>query len=372
MDYWAKDRMIRDLEDALWELKQSHSSYAMESMELSYAGNDGIRGLIDGGVSQIDDLISKIQEEERDCSEYLQRHCPYFYLATSNYRGVDWLTEEHTEEIKKAKERMKQAVNGIDEYVKTRTPELINSFFPALERRNNQFYTYGAGRPWGGDLRQRMAVAIDLKAEVNSLWELGLNSVANSQHVYLGEHFIDLIKKDNEMARVRRKIKEEVISDIKARIDRDSHTKIQHEKGRIYSWEDCVFGGARSQGDMFEQLKFTLRHPIDSLTEYADTWNVAMQELTWSLRHATVHYDGIYHVVYNMAGFAFVWEMNFSIEDTLDLRPHSKDKINFEGPYNIVTSILGTVYHDLLGNTDDLKVHGHWSEIGTDDEIHEW
>ena len=73
-----------------------------------------------------------------------------------------------------------------------------------------------------------------------------------------------------------------------------------------------------------------------------------------------------------MAGFAFVWEMNFSIEDTLDLRPHSKDKINFKDPYNIVTSILGTVYHDLLGNTDDLKVHAHWSEIGTDDEIHEW
>jgi len=119
-------------------------------------------------------------------------------------------------------------------------------------------------------------------------------------------------------------------------------------------------------------LKFTLRHPIDSLTKYADTWNVAMKELTWAIRHAPVFFNGIYHVVYNMAGFAYAWEMQFSIEDTLDLRPHSGGKLNFDNPYNMVTSILGTVYHDLLGNTDKLKVRAYWNEMGTDDTIHEW
>ena len=64
--------------------------------------------------------------------------------------------------------------------------------------------------------------------------------------------------------------------------------------------------------------------------------------------------------------------MQFSIDDKLDLRPHSRDKLNFKGAYNIVTSILGTVYHDLLGNTDKMRVRAFWNEMGTDDAIHEW
>ena len=56
----------------------------------------------------------------------------------------------------------------------------------------------------------------------------------------------------------------------------------------------------------------------------------------------------------------------------LDLRPHSRGKLNFDNAYNIVTSILGTAYHDLLGNTDKLKVRAYWNEMGADDTIHEW
>ena len=123
---------------------------------------------------------------------------------------------------------------------------------------------------------------------------------------------------------------------------------------------------------MLQQLKFTLRHPVDSLTKYADTWNVAMKELTWAIRHGTVFFNGIYHVVYNTAGFACIWEMQFSIEDTLDLRPQSGGKLNFHDPYEMVSSILGPAYHDLLGNTDKLKVRAYWNEMGTDDAIHEW
>ena len=38
----------------------------------------------------------------------------------------------------------------------------------------------------------------------------------------------------------------------------------------------------------------------------------------------------------------------------------------------LTKSILGTVYHDLFGNTDKLEVRAYWSEMGTDDMIHEW
>lgn len=66
-----------------------------------------------------------------------------------------------------------------------------------------------------------------------------------------------------------------------------------------------------------------------------------------------------YHAVYNVIGFAYLWEIQFNIEDTFDLRPRNGSKLNFSGAYDIVTSILGTVYHDLFGNTDNLKVRAH-------------
>ena len=373
MDYETTRRLKTDLNDALRDLKQRHSSFSTARMELDYAGDSSISGLIDRNIAQIDELISKIQEEERSCSDYLQHYCPNFYSATSHSRIAEWLIEEDPEETQKAKDRIAQAVRGIDEYARSRSWELANSFFDGLKRRYYDINAYGLGRPWGTAIRQRLAVAAGLKNEVDSLWTLGLNSVAHSHHVYLGEHFIDLIKKDREMEKVRKKVAEEVVSDIRSRIYRAPHLTVQRGEGTISSSKDnCVFGGERHKDNMLKQLSFTLRHPIDSLTKYADTWNVGMQELTWAIRHGTVFYKGIYHVVYNLAGFAYLWEMQFSIDDKLDLRPHSRDKLNFKGAYNIVTSILGTVYHDLLGNTDKMRVRAFWNEMGTDDAIHEW
>lgn len=372
LDYETTRQLKTDLNDALRNLKQGHSSFSTARMELDYMGNSSISGLIGRSSAQIDELISKIQEEERSCSDYLQRHCSDFYSETSHYRVAEWLAEENSEEAKTAKDRIAQAEWSIDEYARSKSRELANSFFDGLKRRYHDINTYGFGRPWGTTIRQRMAVAAGLKNEVNSLWELGLNSVANSQRVYLGEHFIDLIRKDPEMEKVRKKVAEEVVSDIKSRIYRAPYLTIQRDDGSISSSKSCIFGGERNKDDMLQQLKFTLRHPVDSLTKYADTWNAAMEELTWAIRHATVFFNGIYHVVYNMAGFAYIWEMQFSIEDTLDLRPHSGGKLNFDDAYNMVTSILGTAYHDLLGNTDKLKVRAYWNEMGTDDAIHEW
>ena len=39
--------------------------------------------------------------------------------------------------------------------------------------------------------------------------------------------------------------------------------------------------------------------------------------------------------------------------------------------YRYGITILGTAYHDPLGNTDKWKVRAYWSEMGTDDAIHE-
>ena len=119
--------------------------------------------------------------------------------------------------------------------------------------------TYGVGRPWGTEIRQRLATAFGLKKEVNSLWELGLNSLANSQHVYLGEHFIGLIKQDPAMEKIREHITRKVTSDIRSRAYHVPYLTIQSFEGRISGMKPEEFGGKRSSDDMIQQLKFTLR-----------------------------------------------------------------------------------------------------------------
>ncbi len=71
--------------------------------------------------------------------------------------------------------------------------------------------------------------------------------------------------------------------------------------------------------------------------------------------------------------------MEFAINDVLDLRPRSGKKIDFGGKtigekaYNTATSILGTAYHDIAGNTDKLKVHARWKDHGDgENKIHPW
>lgn len=174
MDYETTRQLKTDLNDALRNLKQGHSSFSTARMELDYMGNSSISGLIGRSSAQIDELISKIQEEERSCSDYLQRYCPDFYSETSHYRVAEWLAEENSEEAKKAKDRIAQAEWAIDEYARSKSRELANSFFDGLKRRYHDINTYGVGRPWGTTIRQRMAVAAGLKNEVDSLWELGV------------------------------------------------------------------------------------------------------------------------------------------------------------------------------------------------------
>ncbi|MBQ7695498.1 MAG: hypothetical protein IJT50_10285 [Lentisphaeria bacterium] len=312
----------------------------------------------------LDDLIAKINAEERACDTYLALYCPKFYKETSSTRVTTWLNDAQKDEEKRAKGGIETAINNIDTYVLSRSQALANSFFDGLKRRIDDFSTYGLGRPWGTEFRRRLATAFKLRKEVDNLWELGLNSIANSQRVTLGKHFVDLIINDPAMEDVRKKVNTEVIADIKSQARRIPLLEAEKFDGRIRGEIGKAFGGERNGDSMLQQLQFTLRHPIDSFSKYSDTWNVGINELTWALRHGTVRYEGIYHALYNASGFVYLWEMEFSIEDILDLRPRSGGKLNFDNPYNVITSILGSVYHDLLGNTDSLKVRAHWNEMG--------
>ena len=352
-----------NLRKAFQQLKSRHIACTNGKLELDYAGNNSIRKRLEDTQNQLNDLQKKIEEEEVSCDQYLQQYCPHFYQETFNSHVSQWITDRNSVEEKNAKERIAKALRNIDEYAKNRSQELANSFADALKCRFDDISSYGIGRPWGTEIRQRLAAVAGLKTEVNNLWELGLNSVANSKHVYLGPHFINLIKKDDAMMEIRQMIDTKVIADIKKHTPRTPSLSVQVITGKIADSESKEFGGKRSSDDMFKQLKFTLIHPLGSFRKYADTWNAAMNELTWTIRHATVRYAGIYHAVYNITGFIFLWEMLFSIEDKYDLRPRSGRKIDFKGAYNIATTILGTAYHDICGNTDKMKIRAYWKEI---------
>ena len=86
--------------------------------------------------------------------------------------------------------------------------------------------------------------------------------------------------------------------------------------------------------------------------QYRATWEMAMNELTWTVRSTIVHYK---YEVDNSGQIT----IDYSFTDILDLRP------NWSGrsiEYNAICSVLGFLYHDVLGNSDELKVRAYWTK----------
>ena len=102
------------------------------------------------------------------------------------------------------------------------------------------------------------------------------------------------------------------------------------------------FGGQRAEGEMGEQL-FDLFNP-----ENRQTWEVASNELTWLLRHASVS------TTYTVSETGQI-QMNHTLNDTLDLRPSENRSLE----YNIACIILGEVYHDWFQGTE-LDLSAEW------------
>lgn len=349
-------------------------------------------------------LLSYIDTEERECDKYLHKYCPAFLAVLENSPTRQWSDKEKSEQVRTALQRIKKAVDNIDSYAMRRGKELGKSLLSGIKNDVESAYNFskrfvaepwkmpdflsgrvaehfsscGIGRPWGTEIRRRIAVALDIQRDVDNLWTLGLNSITNARTVYLGSKFIDKIREDSGMGKVIAKLESDIANDIYKKCSRIPYLEPQKIENRLKSAKITGLGGEKHGDDMLEQLGFTLTHPVGSLTKYSKTWNVALNELTWSLRNCTIRSNCHYHAVYNVAGFGFIWETEFYLEDTLDLRPRSGRKIDFFyekklNAYNIVTSLMGSVYHDLLGNTDKLKVRAKWTDCKVDrGEIHYW
>lgn len=362
-----------NLEKAFNDIKWQHSpSFGFDRAELSFQGISSLSGEIDKYKREINELKKYIESKDKDTNEYLHHYCPAFYKSMENSITKSW--EKDSEQIKNAENRIKQAIVDIDSYADSKNSNIAKDF----KSENN---SSSLSRPWGTAIRQKLANAVGLEKKVDSLWTLGLNSLANADHVNLGDHFTDLLQKDHAIKIIVAEIEEKITSDIKRNSYKAPFLTAQTLSKSNFSGRtrSVGWGGERHPDGMFKQLKTTILNPFKSFSEYSATWEVGLNELTWSIRNTSVQYCGVYHAVYNAYGFAFIWEFEFAIEDTLDLRPRSGKNIDFGGKtsgekaYNTVTSILGTAYHDIIGNTDKLKVRASWKHHGNGENItHSW
>jgi len=170
---------------------------------------------------------------------------------------------------------------------------------------------------------------------VGNLYELGMNSMLRRNMVWLTGGLLEQVKNDPAMQRHQARI----IAIIKA----DPRFK---KLSFVYSntGESLEFGGQRASGE--DWLGLSSQNPL----LHSETWDVASNPLTWTLRHANVQTDAI------VKGDGTI-VLNHYVSDKLDLRPgdgHTK-------AYNQATTVLGAGYHDVLGGTDNLQIRGHWS-----------
>ncbi len=224
------------------------------------------------------------------------------------------------------------------------------------------------GSGWGHGPRQWLANRLGLDSNVGNVFTLVSRSLLQYDKVHLSGSVLEKIQTDLAMQELENAIIE--AAETNPKFGREAFSLDEWEKKKTYE-----FGGNRTPGDMWEQLK----HPLSGLRgntieyiqthgllqtvrdlfdpnkdvirlNYADTWKVGFNELTWATRHATVtaqvqvSEQGEIHVEYHL-------------QDELDLEPSP----GRNDAYNTITQILGRVYHDILGGNDQMQVEAHWS-----------
>ena len=188
-------------------------------------------------------------------------------------------------------------------------------------------------------------------------------SLLGEDRVYLGGDAIDLIRDDPAFRKREQELFTEITSD-----PRYMQTSFPRDFG---SGKIIKLGGEKNEDVLMKDqlynqfighpLSVVLSNPCQLLSnprslwtnEYQDTWKVAANELSWLLRsvridaRAMVNEDGSFTIIYH-------------IEDTLDLKPHKKSSDSDTQSYNVITAILGGIYHYKLGATF-MKIEANWS-----------
>ena len=174
-----------------------------------------------------------------------------------------------------------------------------------------------------------------ISTNVSNLTQLGTNSMLRRNMIWLKGDLLEKVKNDPKMIVHQKKIVAILQADPR-------YKKLQF----VYSntGETVEFGGQRANGE--DWFGLSDENPL----LHQETWDVAANPLTWTLRHAAVQTDAVIKEDGTIV-------MHHYVSDKLDLRPGA----NHTPAYNRVTTVLGGAYHDVLRGSDQLEVRGSWS-----------
>jgi RHS repeat-associated protein len=195
-----------------------------------------------------------------------------------------------------------------------------------------------SGSGWGHGPRRFISSQIGLGNTANNLFQLGIHSQLQSSNVSLVGGLLDKIRKDPAMVDFQNKI-------IKALKADPRFGKIGF---KISNQQVVEFGGRRWGSENENWGALDESNPA----LHGETWQVAGNELTWALRHATVEYtamvkpDGTSVILY-------------SLSDRLDL----SSQIGRSDAYNNISKGTGFLYHSVVGGNSSMQVSAKWQTV---------
>ena len=150
----------------------------------------------------------------------------------------------------------------------------------------------------------------------SNLFEMLMHSNFHRTQTNLSGDLLDKLKKDPAMAQFKKKLM--------------AILKANPQLKKLHFVDGVEFGGKWEKGNEL---------------------NVTFNELTWAVRHADVVADAVMKTDGTVV-------INYSMSDTLDLTPQENRSNN----YNIISGVLGIVYHGLGGASIDMQTQANWSE----------
>lgn len=199
----------------------------------------------------------------------------------------------------------------------------------------------GSDPGWGTAARRAIfrAACKYLKMDpkkVDNILMVGVHSMLQSGAITLSGNSLNKVKSDSALLSNQQRI----IQSIKKH--RDYKTSPFSGNGSF----GTQLGGQRANGEMWKQaLEFWKWDD-----QYSATWDMAFNELTWTVRSVNIKYT------YDVSANGTI-QIRYWFTDTLDLRP-SWGSRSLE--YNAACTVLGFLYHDVLGGSDELQVQANW------------
>ncbi len=194
-----------------------------------------------------------------------------------------------------------------------------------------------SGSGWGHGPRRWLANQIGLGNTASNLFELGLQSQLQNSQVNLTGGLLNDLKTDPAMIAFQNKLIAILKTDLR-------FGKLQFVlKGKAPG--GIQFGGKRWSSTNEKWGVLNSSNPA----LHGETWEVAGNALTWSVRHAEVDYSATVKTDGTMV-------ISFHLNDQLDLSPQP----GRSEAYNNISAATGFLYHDVAGGNSNLKVNADW------------